>query len=320
MIVTLTPNPSLDRTVHLGRLERGQVHRALRESEEPSGKGVNVTRALAANGVRSVAVLPVGGAAGDEIASRLRAAGVAHVGVPVAGAVRANVSLVEADGTTTKVNGPGPTLSPAENAALLAATGRAAEGAAWVVGAGSLPPGADSELYAAAAGVARAAGARFALDSSGAALAAGLSGGPDVVKPNVEELAEAVGGSVATVGDAVAGARTLLGRGARSVLVSLGPDGALLVDADRARHAEADVAVVRSTVGAGDALLAGFVGAPDGVDPLRSALAWAAAAVGVEGSAVPRVEGGDLDRVRVEAADPDRVLRDPALRPVPAAG
>jgi 1-phosphofructokinase len=316
VIVTLTPNPSLDRTVHLDRLERGHVHRAQREGEEPSGKGVNVTRALVANGIDSVAVLPVGGAAGEEIAARLRAAGVAHVGVPVTGAVRANVSLVEADGTTTKINGPGPELSGAENAALLAAVGRAAaEGASWVVAAGSLPPGADPALYAAAADVARAAGARFALDSSGGALAAGLPGQPDVVKPNVEELAEAVDGPVVTVGDAVAGARVLRARGARAVLVSLGPDGALLVDGEGARHAEADVPVVRSTVGAGDALLAGFVAAAGGADPLRTALAWATAAVGVEGSAVPRVGASDLVRVRTGAPDAARTLRDPAGRP-----
>jgi 1-phosphofructokinase len=313
VIVTLTPNPSLDRTVHLDRLERGHVHRATREDDEPSGKGVNVTRALAANAIASVAVLPVGGAAGQELAGRLGTAGVAYVGVPVTGAVRANVSLVEADGTTTKINGPGPTLSPAENAALLAAVRRAAaDGAAWVVGAGSLPPGADPALYAEAAEVARDAGARFALDSSGAALAVGLAGGPDVVKPNVDELAEAVDASVRTVGDAVAGARELLARGARSVLVSLGPDGALLVDAAGARHAEAEVRVVRSTVGAGDALLAGFVAAPAGADPLRWGLAWAAAAVGVEGSAVPRVGADDLDRVRVGAPVGERALRDPA--------
>jgi 1-phosphofructokinase len=316
VIVTLTPNPSLDRTVHLDRLERGHVHRAVREDEEPSGKGVNVTRALVANGVDSVAILPVGGAAGEEVAARLRAAGVAHVGVRVAGAVRANVSLVEPDGTTTKINGPGPALSEAENAALLEAVGRAADGAAtWVVGAGSLPPGADPALYAAAAGVAREAGARFALDSSGAAFSAGLAGRPDVVKPNVEELAEAVGGPVVTVGDAVTGARALLAQGARQVLVSLGPDGALLVDADGARHAEAEAPVVRSVVGAGDALLAGFVAAPAGADPLRSALAWATAAVGVEGSAVPRVGEADLARVRVAAPDAERALRDPAHRP-----
>ncbi|WP_022927879.1 1-phosphofructokinase family hexose kinase [Patulibacter americanus] len=321
MIVTLTPNPSLDRTVHLDRLERGHVHRARRENEEPSGKGVNVTRALAANGVRSVAVLPVGGAAGEEIAARLRAAGVAHVGVPVAGAVRANVSLVEADGTTTKINGPGPALSADENAALLDAVGRAAaDGAAWVVGAGSLPPGADPALYAAAAEVSRDAGARFALDSSGAALAAGLEGRPDVVKPNVDELAEAVDAPVLTVGDAVAGARALLARGARTVLVSLGPDGALLVDAEGARHAEAEAPVVRSTVGAGDALLAGYVAAPDGADPLRWALAWATAAVGVEGSAVPWVGAEGLARVRIGVPDVARELRDPALCPAVPSG
>ena len=110
MIVTVTPNPSLDRTLHLPRLEPGAVNRATATMTEPSGKGVNVALALHGVGVEVCAVLPVGGSTGRELLSALDRLGLDTVGVPIAGAVRSNVSLVEADGRSTKVNEPGPAL------------------------------------------------------------------------------------------------------------------------------------------------------------------------------------------------------------------
>lgn len=158
----------------------------------------------------------------------------------------------------------------------------------WVVASGSLPRGMDSGYYAAVAEVVHAAGARFALDSSGGTLLAGLAGRPDVVKPNIEELEEAVGRRLTTMGEAMSAAAVLLGRGAGSVLASLGPDGALLVTADGAWHAQAGAVEPKSTIGAGDALLAGFISAGGhGPQALAEAVAWGTASVGEEGSRVP---------------------------------
>ena len=150
MIVTLTPNPSVDRAVVIDGLHRGEVHRATSSRVDPGGKGVNVSRALAAQGSATLAVLPAGGPEGHLMEELLDAAGVARRSVPVAGSLRMNISVLEPDGTTTKLNEPGPHLSPAEVEALLEATLAAAEdeGAAWVVGCGSLPPGAPTDLYA----------------------------------------------------------------------------------------------------------------------------------------------------------------------------
>lgn len=311
MIVTVTPNPSLDRTVYLDRLERGRVQFGEREMLEPSGKGVNVARALLANEHEIHAVLTVGGGAGQEIADRLVREGVPATTVPVAAPSRANVQVVEPDGTITKINTRGEPATPEELGALLAATGVTVPGARWLVGAGSLPPGADPGFYAEACRQAHAAGARFALDTTGAALAGALPAGPDVVKPNADELADAVGRPVRTISEAVDGARELLRRGARNVVVSLGPDGALLVAPDAVHHATGHPTAVRSTVGAGDALLAGFVAAGGvGPDALRSSVAWATAAVGVAGSHVPAVTRADLDAVTVVADPEDRPLAD----------
>ncbi|MBW8732314.1 MAG: 1-phosphofructokinase, partial [Terrabacter sp.] len=148
MIVTFTPNPSIDRAVLIDALRRGEVHRATSSRIDPGGKGVNVSRALAAQGGATVAVLPSGGPEGHLLEELLDAAGVDHVSVPVCGSVRMNISVLEPDGTTTKLNEPGPDLSADEVESLLATTLERADGAQWVVGCGSLPPGAPTDLYA----------------------------------------------------------------------------------------------------------------------------------------------------------------------------
>jgi 1-phosphofructokinase len=313
VITTVTPNPSLDWTLELPCLVRGTVHRISGEHREPSGKGVNVTRALTTNGIPSRAVLPIGGAEGAELEVLLRGEGVDFVSVPIAGSVRVNISLVEPDGTATKVNAAGPTLTEADRRALLTAAAAASYGAAWLVGSGSLPPGVPSDFYARLGDAIRASGARFALDSSGPALLAGLAGKPDVIKPNGDELAEAVGRPLTTVGDVVGAARELMALGARSVVVSLGRDGALLADEAGVLHAQALVARPRSTVGAGDALLAGYLAGRmlrdgDRVAALREAVAWGSAAVQVEGSRVPVVTDAHRAAVEISAPDPGRTV------------
>jgi 1-phosphofructokinase len=285
MIITVTPNPSVDRTVFIDALPRGAVIRSERTRSEPSGKGVNVALALRAHGHDVVAVLPVGGAVGTQIVAMLDVADVAVIAVPIAGEIRNNISLVEPDGTVTKINEPGPVLDIAEAEALTLAALEKTHEANWLAGCGSLPAGVPSDLYAQLAVEGRRRGVKVAVDSSGPALRAALPAGPDLVKPNAHELAEVVGRPLRTLGDVVDAAVLLRERGARSVLASLGADGAVLVDDSGVFHGQAPVPRVVSAVGAGDALLAGFLGAGgSGRAALRAALTWAAAAVQHEGT------------------------------------
>jgi 1-phosphofructokinase len=308
MIVTLTPNPSLDRTVEVGELTRGAVLRVRSSHVEPGGKGVNIARALARHGVRTTAVLPSGGPEGAQLETLLLGEGIEPVLVPVHGTVRSNISLVEPGGTVTKLNEPGPTLSPVEVKALETAAAEVAEHATWLALSGSLPPGVPDDFYADLIDDLRGREVRVAVDTSGVPLTASLIARPDVIKPNLEELAEVTGREIVTLGDAVAAAELLRTHGAVAVLVSLGPDGAVLVDADGAVHGEAPVPVRRSTVGAGDALLAGFLSASSGLsaggigataraEALAEALAWGAAAICLPGSQMPGPY--DLDRTAV---------------------
>jgi 1-phosphofructokinase len=229
-VITVTLNPSLDRTIEVDALVPGAVHRAGQVRVDAGGKGVNIARALGANGHPALAVLPCGGSDGDELALLLSRAGVPHAAVPIGGEVRTNVSIVEPSGTVTKINTPGPTLTAGELDAVLVATLAAAREGTWVALGGSLPPGVADDVYARLTAALHERGSRVAVDSTGAALLAALPLHPDVIKPNHEELAEAAGVPVRTLGEAAAAARVLREQGARAVLVSLGADGVLLVD------------------------------------------------------------------------------------------
>ncbi|MFF4491166.1 1-phosphofructokinase [Streptomyces sp. NPDC001544] len=309
MILTVTPNPSLDRTYEVQALKRGEVIRAETERMDPGGKGVNVSRAVTAAGQRTVAVLPLGGAPGALVAELLDAQGIEVAPVPVAGATRSNIALAEADGVLTKINAPGPELSRQEQELLLETVRAQSGDADWIACCGSLPRGLAPAWYADLVARAHAAGKRIALDTSGPALLEALRERPDVVKPNAEELAEAVGRPLATVGDAVKAAEELREMGARAVLASLGADGQLLVDGTGAWFGSARVDAVRSNVGAGDSSLAGFlIAGGSGPEALASAIAHGAAAVQLPGSVMPTP--ADLDPAAVTVTREVPVNRD----------
>ena len=314
MIVTLTPNPSVDRTVAVSSLDRGSVMRAFETREDPGGKGLNVSRALALHGTATTAVLPIGGVYGRLMLDLLEPLNVALKPVRIGQAIRANIGIVEPDGTTTKINELGPQLTDDELAGLRAAVREASAGAAWVVCCGSLPPGVADDFYVGLISSCHAAGLKVAVDSSGGPLTAALAAGPDLIKPNRIELAEAVGHDLPTVGAVIAAARTLLTTGIGTVVVSLGRDGALLVNATEAIQATAQVAQPLSTVGAGDALLAGYLHAvsagADAATALRTAVAFGAAAVALPGSQMPGPDQIAGVAVQVIEPDPARPLDD----------
>jgi 1-phosphofructokinase len=304
VIVTLTPNPSLDRTVEIPQLIRGAVIRATASRVDPGGKGVNVARALLANGRDATAVLPLGGGEGGQLADLLAGEGVKVVTVATRHPVRANVTVAEPDGTVTKLNEPGPRLELDEVERLLARTVSAAveSGAGWIVGCGSLSPGTPEDLYARLVERGRERGRMVAVDTSGSPLAAVLGSRPDLIKPNAEELAELVGRPLRTLGAVIDAARELLDRGVGAVLVSLGADGALLASPHGVVAAQPPPVKVASTVGAGDATLAGFLAArtspdaPDDAGALAEAVAWGAAAVELPGTRMPTPS--DVARLR----------------------
>jgi 1-phosphofructokinase len=326
MIVTLTLNPSLDRTIEVPELVRGAMVRAGATRLDPGGKGVNVARALAAHKLPTCAVVPRGGPEGRQLTELLEDEGIDVCAVPITGHTRSNVSLVEPDGSVTKINEPGGELTADDLERIVKAVLDTAASADWVVASGSLPPGVPATFYRDLGRRLTERGVRLAVDTSGPALTAALAAGPALVKPNREELAEFAGFPIDTVGDAVRAAVAMRAAGAEQVLASLGVDGAVLVGAypktelagagsetrggwerdsrgELVRCGESPVDRGRSAVGAGDAMLAGYLaGGVTGGDALIEALSWGAAAVRLPGSRMPGP--GDVDRasVRVHAS------------------
>jgi 1-phosphofructokinase len=304
VIVTLTLNPSVDRTVEVETLARGEVMRALGVRVDPGGKGINVSRALATHGLPTRAVVTVGGAEGEHLVALLRDTGIEIVPVRIRGAIRSNITVVEPDGTTTKFNEPGAELSEDELNAVFAAVKEAVESADWLVASGSLPPGTPAGVYADLVRSLAESGTCMAVDTSGPALAAVLDSGPTLVKPNRDELAAATGVALVTIADVVDAANRLRDLGAGAVLASLGADGAILVDDDGAIHGRTPAVLPLSSVGAGDAMLAGFLaGGGKGADALIEGLAWGAAAVLQPGSGMPSPDDIDRTAVRLERHD-----------------
>jgi 1-phosphofructokinase len=318
VIITLTANPSLDRTIELAApLARGAVQRATANRQESGGKGVNVCRALSAGGTEALAILP--GHDDDPVLIGLAAAGVPYRNLPISAALRSNVTITEPDGTTTKINEPGPALSLQDADALIDLVVDLSDGARWLVLAGSLPPGLAPDFYAATVRAVRNRhGDRaplIAIDASEAALIAAIEGNaaPDLLKPNAEELSQLTGlGAGDDLEDqqdlAVEAATRLLDRGVRAVLATLGSKGALLVTADGAWHAQHPPITAISTVGAGDSALAGYLLAhtrgASAPDCLRQAVAHGSAAASLPGSTVPALHQTTPDAVTVQTLTP----------------
>jgi 1-phosphofructokinase len=307
VIVTITLNPSIDRTLRIPPLVRGAVVRATATTSEAGGKGINVSRALASQGIATTAVVPLslGSAA---IVRALLGTTIAIEPVTIDGEMRVNIGLVESDGTVTKINEPGPELGPADVEDLLDRTCRLATNAAWVVGSGSLPPGVADDFYATLAHRLPPV-TRIAVDADGPALRACVGKPIHLLKPNRAELEQLVGRSLETLGAVEGAARDLVTRGAETVLVSLGVDGAIVVDGETSVHGQARINNFANPVGAGDALLAGYLAGGGNRTALATAIGWSVAACRSAGTEMAPLTEDDQAAVVVHPrVDPARRL------------
>jgi 1-phosphofructokinase len=314
MILTLTPNPSIDRTVTLaGPLVRGKVQRVDTVTSQFGGKGVNISRAAVSAEIVTVAVLPA--ADDDPFVHGLRTDGIDCQPSRPAGEVRVNLAITEPDGTTTKLNSPGPTVDKQVLDAMTEGLLSRAASADWVVLAGSLPPGAPVGWYADLVVALRRTSVRIAVDTSEEPLSALVDAlpdsAPDLMKPNGEELASLTGADPTGLeSDPVAvarAARRLIDRGVGAVLATLGPHGGVLVTAEGAWFAPSPPIDVVSTVGAGDSSLFGYLlgdvrgGGP--ADRLALGMAYGSAAAGLPGTTIPNPSQARPDLVRVSRLD-----------------
>ncbi|MBC3268394.1 1-phosphofructokinase [Pseudomonas sp. SWRI81] len=282
-ILTLTLNPALDLTVELARLDAGQVNRSDEMHTHAAGKGVNVAQVLADLG-HQVTVSGFLGADNLQAFETLFAKrGFVDAFIRVPGETRSNIKVAEQDGRITDINGPGPNVDAAAQQALLDRLLQIAPGHDAVVVAGSLPRGVTAQWLRALIEKLNELGLKVALDSSGEALRAALQARPWLIKPNTEELADALGCEVVSPTAEAQAAARLHAQGIEHVVISHGADGVNWFSVGSALHATPPKVSVASTVGAGDSLLAGMLhgllSADTPEQTLRTATAIAAMAV-----------------------------------------
>ncbi|MFF5922996.1 1-phosphofructokinase family hexose kinase [Streptomyces flavochromogenes] len=307
MILTVTLNTAVDLTYRVPALIPHASHRVTQVIERPGGKGLNVARVLAALGHETVATGFAGGATGAVLREQLAATPVRDELVETAGPTRRTVAIVDtASGDTTQLNEPGPTVTAAEWTAFRTRFTALLDGAAAVALCGSLPPGIHVGAYAELVRLSRTAGVPVLLDTSGEPLRRGIAARPDLVKPNADELAQLTGSR-----EPLRATREARGRGARTVVSSLGPDGLLAATPEGLWRAAPPAAVKGNPTGAGDSavagLLSGLVDASPWPERLSRAVALSAATVlsPVAGEFDPTAYEELLPRVKV-TEEPDR--------------
>jgi 6-phosphofructokinase 2 len=281
-IVTYTPNPAIDAWSACDVVVPTEKTRVGDVRYDPGGGAINVARVLRALGTPVEAVYLAGGITGPVFDGLLLREGMQGVRIPIAGDTRiSQVVLERSTGREFRFVAEGPVVTAREAGAALEVLSSAP--CDWIVASGSLPRGLGDDHYAKVAAVAQGRGVKFALDTSGRALLAAVeAGGVDLLKASRKELASLVGRDLKTPHAVAEAAGALVARGIGCVLVSLGPDGAVLASADGLVEVPAPAVKVLGTVGAGDSFLGGFLhGTANGLhasEALRLAVAAGTAA------------------------------------------
>ena len=310
-IATVTLNPAIDQTVRVEQFQPNTVNRGQEMRLDAGGKGVNVASFLADYG-SDVAVTGFLGQENSEIFERLFAnKGIEDKFIRIPGQARIGIKIVdEVHQQTTDINLPGP-MPPAEALPqLLRTIDQLAVSCDWFVLAGAVPPGVSTMIYATLIDQIKAQGKLVVLDTSGEALRAGVLARPAIVKPNVDELQQLVGHPLADQAALEQAAVELLDAGMELVVVSMGERGALFVDHTTTLLAVPPRVTVKSTVGAGDALVAGLIaGLAQGLDladVARLATAFSLGAITRVGPHLPPAEALEAYAQRVSVRSQPR--------------
>ena len=293
MITAVGLNLSIDRTIEVPRLVPYGTNRALAARSDPGGKAMNVALMASRLGAEAAITGFMRSESAAFFSERLEQAKVQDDFVLLPGAIRVNVKVLDREaGAVTEFNESGEPVGEADLAAVRRRVSELAARGGWLVLTGSLPPGCPKDFYLRL--MADVPGLNVALDADGEALRCAVDGRPALVKPNRRELEGLTGRPMAERDDIRRGAAELIERGAGAVVVSLGDKGALAAAPGECLFAEPPDVPIRSTVGAGDAMVAGLVAAlAEGKSlegALRSGVAAAGAAVATPGTQAAPLE------------------------------
>lgn len=257
MIVTVTMNPAIDKTVEIDRLQPGGLNRIQKVEYNAGGKGINVSKTIHELGGESIATGFIGSNAGKTIETVLNERGIRNDFIWVEGETRTNTKVFETNGAVTELNEPGPAITEEQLEELIQKLERYADEQTLFILAGSIPNGVDKKIYSRIIQRVHNKGAKVLLDADGELFRNSLEAGPDIIKPNRVELEEYAGYDYrASNEELLQMARDLRGRGIETVAVSMGKSGAMLVQKDYEVKCPALSVKAHSTVGAGDAMVA----------------------------------------------------------------
>lgn len=291
MIFTVTLNPAVDRELTVDEIVFDTVLRASQWQVDCGGKGFNVARMLNSLGVSSIAIGFAAGKTGGLLDDKLKAIGIETDFVWVEGETRTNVSIISSEnGKYVKVNEPGPTIKDKDIVLLKDKIRSRVKPGDWWVLAGSVPPGVPGDIYAELIEIIHGADAQVFLDTSSEPFKRSCTAAPLLVKPNTEEAHELTGLPVNSTEDIIAAGRVIQGMGPKSVIVSLGKEGALLINGQDTWLATSPAVVEKNPIGAGDSMVAGIVwGLSEGAelsDSLCRGIACGAATASQSGTSV----------------------------------
>jgi 1-phosphofructokinase family hexose kinase len=278
-LLCVSLNPAIDRRITVAQFRVGEVNRASSVDPAAGGKAAHVAFAATALGAEVRWLAFLGAPDGEACRAGIEARGVIPVVVPIAARTRTNLEIIdESSGKITEVLEPGPVIHEEELVDFARHFTVELRSAPTVILSGSLPKNVPDLFYAKLVKTAKDAGCRVFLDASGEPLTQALSASPDVIKPNREESGAILKRKIGTVEDAVAAAQELRARGPKTVILSLGAEGAVVVDADHALLGIPPPIDAISTVGSGDSFLAGWAvgaafGGPSVAETLRLAIA-----------------------------------------------
>jgi 1-phosphofructokinase family hexose kinase len=295
MIYTITLNPALDREMTVSNILLNQVLRASEVRIDIGGKGFNVSRALLALGMESIAIGFIGGTVGEQLASGLAGLGINTELIRISSETRTNLSVVdEQHQNHLKINESGPQVSQAEAEAMLKKISELARKNDWWILSGSTPPGIPEGYVSEIVRRIRIANAFAVVDMDGECLQEACKAGALLVKPNAPEASELAGIEISSMATAVAALKSIHRLGARQVAISLGKVGAVYYDGVATWCAIPPAICERNPIGAGDAMLAGMVYGlqrqltEDNI--LRWGVACGAAVASLDGTAVGTLE------------------------------
>lgn len=310
MILTVTLNPAVDKTIYINNFKSGEVNKVEYSVKDPGGKGINVSKVIHNLDCKTTSMGFIGGESGNYIRESLIQMGINEMFTQIDSNTRTNIKVVDlVSGITTDINEKGSPISPEEQEEFLKTYMRGIKKANLAVISGSVPRCIDKGIYRQLIEIAKEQGCEVILDASGKLLKEGIKGQPKMIKPNIDELEDILSIKLDTSEKVIDASREIVKSGVEMVCVSMGGEGAVLIGKEFVYQANIVKVHVKSTVGAGDSLVGGIAaGLSRGMsikDAFRLGIAASIVAVTKEGTKAPTYQEVEsmIDKVNIVKMD-----------------